>query len=86
MNIAKSGKELINICQKEQISLSEYAIRKEVEAKGVSREELFLQMKNTLNAMKESATLGERKRCILLVDLLAEMLIVYNNIAILVNP
>ena len=34
MNIAKSGKELINICQKEQISLSEYAIRKEVEAKG----------------------------------------------------
>ena len=45
MNIAKSGKELINICQKEQISLSEYAIRKEVEAKSVSREELFLQMK-----------------------------------------
>ena len=62
MNIAKSGKELINICQKEQISLSEYAIRKEVEAKGVSREELFLQMKNTLNAMKESATLGREKK------------------------
>lgn len=62
MNIAKSGKELINICQKEQISLSEYAIRKEVEAKGVSREELFLQMKNTLNAMKESATLGRDKK------------------------
>ena len=59
MNIAKSGKELINICQKEQ---SEYAIRKEVEAKGVSREELFLQMKNTLNAMKESATLGREKK------------------------
>lgn len=62
MNIAKSGKELINICQKEQISLSEYAIRKEVEAKSVSREELFLQMKNTLNAMKESATLGREKK------------------------
>lgn len=62
MNIAKSGKELINICQKEQISLSEYAIRKEIEAKGVSREELFLQMKNTLNAMKESATLGREKK------------------------
>lgn len=62
MNIAHSGKELIKICQEEQISLSEYAIRKEIEAKGISREDLFLQMKNTLNAMRESATLGREKK------------------------
>lgn len=62
MNIAHSGRELINICQEEQISLSEYAIRKEIEAKGISREDLFLQMKNTLSAMRESATLGREKK------------------------
>ena len=62
MNIAHSGKELIKICQEEQISLSEYAIRKEIEAKGISREDLFLQMKNTLNAMRDSATLGREKK------------------------
>lgn len=61
MRIANSGKELVEICKEEGISLSEYAIRKEMEIKGVSREELFDQMKLTLEAMRESATLGREK-------------------------
>ena len=41
MIMANNGKELLEICEKEQISLSEYAIRKEMESKNVSREYLF---------------------------------------------
>ena len=62
MKIASSGEELIKICEEEQISLSEYAIRKEMEAKEVSREDLFAQMKYTLDAMREGATLGREKK------------------------
>lgn len=62
MKIASSGEELINICEEEQISLSEYAIRKEMEAKEVSREDLFAQMKYTLDAIREGATLGREKK------------------------
>lgn len=82
MNIAYSGKELIKICQEEQISLSEYAILKEMETKGVSREELFLQMKNTLDVMKEGATLGREKKVYSLSGLIggdAYRLQEYNN-------
>lgn len=61
MKIAHSGKELIEICAEEQITLSEYAIRMEMEAKEVSREYLMEQMKLTLDAMRESATLGREK-------------------------
>ena len=62
MIMANNGKELLEICEKEQISLSEYAIRKEMESKNVSREYLFEQMKVTLDAMKESATAGREKQ------------------------
>lgn len=61
MKIAHSGKELIEICAEEQITLSEYAIRMEMETKEVSREYLMEQMKLTLDAMRESATLGREK-------------------------
>ena len=61
MKIANSGLELIEICQEEQISLSEYAIRQEMELKDVSRETLMSQMKVTLEAMRESATLGREQ-------------------------
>lgn len=61
MNIAKSGNDLINICTEEQISLSEYAIRQEIELKEISREELLSQMKHTLDVMREGATLGREK-------------------------
>ena len=62
MKIARSGKELLEICAAEQISLSEYAIRQEMELKNVSREDLFAQMKITLDATKESATAGREKK------------------------
>lgn len=61
MRIANSGKEMVEICREMGISLSEYAIRKEMEIKEVSREYLFNQMQLTLETMRESATLGREK-------------------------
>ncbi|MDD5935580.1 MAG: L-serine ammonia-lyase, iron-sulfur-dependent, subunit alpha [Clostridiales bacterium] len=61
MNIANSGQELLEICAAEQISLSEYAIRVEMETKEVSREELIAQMQKTLEVMREGATAGREK-------------------------
>lgn len=61
MKIAKSGKELINICKENNISLSQYAIMREMEDKGISREALFAQMQLTLDAMREGATLGRKQ-------------------------
>ena len=37
MKIAKSGLELMEICKEHHISLSEYAIAREVEDKGASQ-------------------------------------------------
>ena len=39
--IAKTGEELLEICEKYDIPLSEYAIRCEVEEKGLTREEVI---------------------------------------------
>ena len=66
MKIARSGKELLEICAAEQISLSEYAIRQEMELKNVSREDLFAQMKITLDAKKEGLLFKRayRGRCL----------------------
>lgn len=61
MDIAKSGAELINICSKEHISLSEYAIRQEIELNECSRDELISKMKETLDVMKTSSSLGREK-------------------------
>ena len=61
MKIAKSGLELMEICKEHHISLSEYAIEREVEDKGVTREDLFAHMQLTLDAMREGATLGREK-------------------------
>lgn len=61
MRIAKSGLELIEICKEHHISLSEYAITREIEDKGVTREDLFAHMQLTLDAMREGATLGREK-------------------------
>lgn len=61
MNIARTGLELIEICKEENITLGEYAIRQEMELKGLTREELRAQMKLTLEAMRESATAGREK-------------------------
>lgn len=61
MKIARSGAELIEICAKEGLSLSEYAIQVEMENKEVSREKLFERMRITLTVMKEAADLGREK-------------------------
>lgn len=55
LNVAKSGEELIHICKENSISLSEYAIIKEMEDSDLSREEVFLKMKRTLDVMKNGA-------------------------------
>lgn len=55
MDIAKSGEELIKICRSEGISLSEYAIRREMEDSDLSREEIINKMQKVLEAMKNSA-------------------------------
>jgi len=59
--IAKSASELIEICKTENIKLSEYAINLEVEQKDISREELFLHMKEILDVMRQGATSGREK-------------------------
>ena len=61
MKLARSGAELITICKENNISLSEYAIAREIEDRGLSREILFDRMKATLDVMREGATLGREK-------------------------
>lgn len=61
MKIARSGEELLKICEEENISLSEYAIRYEMENRDISREELFDKMRKNLKVMQESASLGMEK-------------------------
>lgn len=61
MRVAKSAIEMIEICEEMKITLSEYAIRREMEDRGVSREALMNQMQETLEAMREGATLGREK-------------------------
>ena len=59
--IAKSASELIEICKTENIKLSEYAINLEIEQKDITREELFLHMKETLDVMRQGALSGREK-------------------------
>ena len=61
MRLAKSGAELIQICKENHITLSEYAVAREMEDKGLSREQLISHMKKTLEVMREAATLGREK-------------------------
>lgn len=61
MLMARSGEELLKICKEEKISLSEYAIRYEMETKDITREELFIKMEKTLEAMKIGAKEGREK-------------------------
>lgn len=61
MDIARSGEELIKICEENSISLSEYAIRREMEDREVSREEVLKKMHKTLEAMRSGATEAREK-------------------------
>lgn len=59
--VARSGAELLEICEKYDISLSEYAIRCEVEEKELSREEVVEKMRNNLKVMISAANEGMEK-------------------------
>lgn len=61
MDIARSGEELIKICEENSISLSEYAIRREMEDRDLSREEVISKMKNILDVMRSGATEAREK-------------------------
>ncbi len=61
MDIARSGEELIKICEENSISLSEYAIRREMEDRDVSREQVLSKMKKTLDVMRSGATEAREK-------------------------
>ena len=56
--LAKTGEELLEICEKYNIPLSEYAIRCEVEEKGLTREEVIEKMRRNLNVMISAANEG----------------------------
>ncbi len=60
--LAKSGEELLEICEKYNISLSEYAIRCEIEERDVTREEVFYKMKKNLDVMKRAAREGTENK------------------------
>ncbi|ATD55830.1 L-serine ammonia-lyase, iron-sulfur-dependent, subunit alpha [Clostridium chauvoei] len=59
--LARSGEELLKICNDEKISLSEYAIRFEMENKEISREEAYAKMYKNLEVMKAGALEGREK-------------------------
>jgi L-serine dehydratase len=61
MKFAKNGEELLKICTEENISLSEYAIRYEMESRDISREEIHEKMKKNLKVMIDSANIGMDK-------------------------
>ena len=62
MKIARSGEELLKICEEENISLSEYAIRLEMEDKDLTREQVFAKMAKNLEVMRDGANEGREKK------------------------
>ena len=60
--LAKTGKELLEICIQERISLGEYAIRLEMQDTGLSRDEVREKMRRNLEVMKNGATEGREKK------------------------
>ncbi len=57
-----TGKELIEVCSRENISISEYTIRTQVETKGIERELVIDKMRNNLMVMKDSAEYGLKNK------------------------
>lgn len=55
---ASTGRELLNICEKHRISISEYAVRFEELETGRSRKEIVNKMKKNLEVMQEAAEYG----------------------------
>lgn len=61
MNTARSGEDLLKICDEEGISLSEYAIIVETENRDTTREDIIRRMKKNLHVMQEAAYEGMEK-------------------------
>lgn len=59
--LARTGVELLEICEKHSISLSEYAIRCEVEERGLTRDEVVEKMRENLKVMISAANEGMEK-------------------------
>ena len=59
--LARTGIELLEICEKHSISLSEYAIRCEVEERGLTRDEVVEKMRENLKVMISAANEGMEK-------------------------
>lgn len=52
------GRELIEVCEKENITIWEYTLRSEVSDSGISREKVLERMKTNLHIMQKSAELA----------------------------
>lgn len=53
-----SGLELIDICEKENLTIWEYTLREEAEKSGLSPEQVFEKMRKSLQVMENSANYG----------------------------
>nr|WP_175429458.1 L-serine ammonia-lyase, iron-sulfur-dependent, subunit alpha [Clostridium acetireducens] len=56
------GRELLEICKKENLKIWEYTLNEESKERNISKEELFQKMKQNLNVMKESAEYGLKNK------------------------
>ncbi|WP_027625569.1 L-serine ammonia-lyase, iron-sulfur-dependent, subunit alpha [Clostridium lundense] len=54
-----SGKELIEVCEKENLTIWEYTLREEVEKSGLDREKVIEKMRQNLNVMISSSTYAQ---------------------------
>lgn len=59
---AKNGKELLNICNKNNLSLAEFAIQYEMESKSCKRIDVINNMRKILSVMRESSNEGQEKK------------------------
>lgn len=59
--IARTGLELLEVCEKNNISLSEYAIMCEIEEQNLTREEVMHKMRQNLKVMVSAANEGMEK-------------------------
>lgn len=59
---AKNGKELLNICNKNNLSLAEFAIQYEMESKSCEKIDVINNMRRILSVMRESSNEGQEKK------------------------
>ncbi|WP_244833833.1 L-serine ammonia-lyase, iron-sulfur-dependent, subunit alpha [Clostridium sp. BJN0001] len=58
----RTGEDLLNYCISKNISLSEFAIQKEIKDKDVPREKVIERMAKNLEVMKEAAGIGRKTK------------------------